>query len=178
MELSEELNNFILDWGEKLSHWGLNRTECQVYSLLFISPEPLTIEEITTTLNVARSNVSNSLKELLSWKIASLVNKAGDRRKYYECIKDVWKLFSQVVSEQKRREIDPMIDIVHRTKKQLENRKEKSSSDAYALERIRDIEGFFDVTIRLYSRFEQINPESLGKYVKLAGNVSKLIKKN
>src|SRR4030042_4933444 len=98
MKLSAELYNFILDWGEKLSHWGLNRTECQIYSLLFISSNPLTIEEITLTLNVARSNVSNSLKELQSWKIVSLVNVAGDRRKYYECIKDTWQLFRQVVS--------------------------------------------------------------------------------
>ncbi|MDD3521260.1 MAG: helix-turn-helix domain-containing protein [Actinomycetota bacterium] len=177
MKLTEELNNFILDWGEKLSHWGLNRTECQVYSLLFISPEPLTIEEITATLNVARSNVSNSLKELLSWKIVSLVNKSGDRRKYYECIKNVWQLFNQVVSEQKRREIDPMMDIVHKTKEQLASKKEKSSSEEYALERIKDIQGFFDITTNLYSRFERINPESLNKYLKLADNVNRLIKK-
>ncbi|MHB1347201.1 MAG: GbsR/MarR family transcriptional regulator [Candidatus Humimicrobiaceae bacterium] len=177
MKLSAELYNFILDWGEKLSHWGLNRTECQIYSLLFISPNPLTIEEITMTLNVARSNVSNSLKELQSWKIVSLVNVAGDRRKYYECIKDVWLLFHQVVSEQKRREVDPMIDIIHKTRKQLESKTDKTSVDSYALERIRDIQGFFNITTKLYNRFDRVEPTSLNKYLKLADNVERLIRK-
>ena len=44
--------------------WGINRTVAQIHALLYVSPKPLNAEEISDTLAVARSNVSNSLKEL------------------------------------------------------------------------------------------------------------------
>ena len=71
---------FILHWGMMGQQWGINRTVAQIHALLFISPKPLTAEEIAETLRVARSNVSNSLRELESWGITRPVAVIGDRR--------------------------------------------------------------------------------------------------
>ena len=60
---------FILHWGEMGTRWGINRTMAQIHALLFISENPLNAEEICDALGVARSNVSNSLRELQNWKI-------------------------------------------------------------------------------------------------------------
>ena len=64
MELTKIQKNYVLHWGEMGMKWGINRTVAQIHALIFISPIPLNAEEITKTLGVARSNVSNSLKEL------------------------------------------------------------------------------------------------------------------
>ncbi|HEX7654349.1 MAG TPA: MarR family transcriptional regulator, partial [Verrucomicrobiae bacterium] len=93
---------FILHWGEMGTRWGINRTVAQVHALLFISPQPLNAEEIVETLGVARSNVSTSLKELQSWGIIKLVHILGDKRDYFESMKDVWELFRVVLNERKR----------------------------------------------------------------------------
>ena len=45
-------------------HWGVNRSVSQIHALLYLSERPLTAEEIAETLGLARSNVSNSIKEL------------------------------------------------------------------------------------------------------------------
>jgi hypothetical protein len=64
MKLSPVQQKFVLHRGEMGTRWGINRTVAQMHALLHISPKPLNAEEIAATLEVARSNVSTSLKEL------------------------------------------------------------------------------------------------------------------
>src|SRR5437764_4069009 len=100
---------FILHWGEMGTRWGINRTVAQIHALLYISPKPLNAEEIAETLAVARSNVSNSLKELQGWGIVKLVHVMGDKRDHFESMKDVWDMFRVVLDERKKRELDPTL---------------------------------------------------------------------
>ena len=65
--LTPVAQKFILHWGEMGTRWGINRTVAQVHALLFLAPKPLPADEISTTLAVARSNVSTSLRELQGW---------------------------------------------------------------------------------------------------------------
>ena len=67
MKLLPVSEKFILHWGEMGSRWGVNRTVAQIHALLYIVGKPMAADEITDTLGVARSNVSNSLKELQGW---------------------------------------------------------------------------------------------------------------
>ena len=52
----------------------------QIQALLYLSDRPLTAEDIAETLGMARSNVSNSIRELLGWKLIRRVPVLGDRR--------------------------------------------------------------------------------------------------
>ena len=70
--LSELRQNFILHWGEMGSKWGINRSMGQIHGLLLTSEEPLTAEEISECLGIARSNVSTSLRELQGWGIVKI----------------------------------------------------------------------------------------------------------
>src|SRR5574343_1635309 len=97
MELTPVKQKFILHWGEMGTMWGVNRTVSQIHALLYIVGVPLPAEEIADTLGVARSNVSNSLKELQSWKLVSLVHLRGDRRDHFETSTDVWELVKLIV---------------------------------------------------------------------------------
>ena len=97
MNLSPVMQKFILHWGEMGTRWGINRTVAQVYALLYLSPDPLNAEDITTTLSVARSNVSTSLKELQTWGIIKVVHVLGDRRDHFTATKDVWETFQKPV---------------------------------------------------------------------------------
>src|SRR4029077_21000611 len=67
--LTPVAQKFILHWGEMGTRWGIKRTVAQVHALLFLSPGPVPADEIATTLSVARSNVSTSLRELQGWGI-------------------------------------------------------------------------------------------------------------
>src|SRR6185436_13838977 len=103
---------FILHWGEMGVRWGINRTMAQIHALLYLSPQPLTAEDICQALGVARSNASNSLRELQNWGIVKIVHVMGDRRDHFESMPDVWEMFRQVLDERKKREIDPTVEIL------------------------------------------------------------------
>ena len=59
------------------------------------TPEP-TAEEISDTLRIARSNTSNSLKELMGWKLIRRVPVMGDRRDHYEAEVDLWQMLTRI----------------------------------------------------------------------------------
>ncbi len=112
MDLSPTLSRFVLHWGEMGTRWGVNRTVAQIHALLYITGRPMHAEEITETLQVARSNVSNSLRELQGWNLVKMVHVADDRRDHFATSTEVWELMRTVVRERQRREIAPTIDVL------------------------------------------------------------------
>jgi DNA-binding transcriptional regulator GbsR (MarR family) len=103
------VEQFVLRWGDMGTQWGVNRSVAQIQALLFLSERPLTAEDIAAKLGMARSNVSNSLKELLAWKLIHRVPVLGDRRDHYEAEADLWQMATKVAQGRKAREIDPMV---------------------------------------------------------------------
>jgi len=102
-------SRFVLHWGEMGARWGVSRTVAQIHALLFLLGRPLHAEEIAAILQVARSNVSTSLRELQNWNLAKVVHLAGDRRDHFETAQDPWELLRIVVRERKERELDPTL---------------------------------------------------------------------
>jgi DNA-binding transcriptional regulator GbsR (MarR family) len=103
------IRSFVLRWGDMGSQWGVNRTVAQIHALLYITERPLHAEEIAETLGVARSNVSNSLKELQTWKIIERVPVSGDRRDHFTAQTDVWDMAARIAAVRKEREFDPAL---------------------------------------------------------------------
>jgi DNA-binding transcriptional regulator GbsR (MarR family) len=107
--LAPAIERFVLHWGDMGGQWGVNRSISQIHALLYLSERPLMAEEIAETLGLARSNVSNSLKELLSWNLIRRVPVRGDRREHFEAETDVWEMFIRIAAGRKEREINPAI---------------------------------------------------------------------
>jgi DNA-binding transcriptional regulator GbsR (MarR family) len=89
--------------------WGVNRSVSQIHALLYLSERALTADDIADTLGMARSNVSNSIKELLGWNLIRRVPIMGDRREHFEAETDVWEIASRIAAGRKEREIDPAL---------------------------------------------------------------------
>src|ERR1700684_191995 len=101
------VRRFVLEWGNLGERWGVNRSVSQIHALLYASKAPLAAEEIADVLGIARSNVSNSLRELQSWNIIRSVPILGDRRTFYTAETDLWNLVSRIAAGRKARELDP-----------------------------------------------------------------------
>ena len=98
---------FVLHWGEMGARWGVSRSVAQIHALLYLRGRPMHAEEIATVLQVARSNVSTSLRELQNRDLVRTVHLAGDRRDHFETPLDPWDLMRVLVRERKEREFDP-----------------------------------------------------------------------
>src|SRR5688500_2641776 len=172
MKLTPVQEKFVLHWGEMGARWGINRTVAQVHALLFLSPNPLNAEEITETLGVARSNVSNSIRELQSWAIVKLVHVMGDRRDHFESMKDPWEMFRVVLDERKRREIDPTLNMLREALADLNKEKEK---DPYTAERLRSLQDFFETTSGWYNQLRGWPTSAVVKFIRMGDKVLKVL---
>ncbi len=105
--LTEKELAFILHWGEMGSRWGVNRTVAQIHALLFIRGESLTAEMICELLGIARSNASNSIKELERLGLVKRTHILNDRKDYFETSGDVWELFRIIAKERIEHELKP-----------------------------------------------------------------------
>jgi DNA-binding transcriptional regulator GbsR (MarR family) len=170
--LSPVQQKFVLHWGEMGTRWGINRTVAQIHALLFIAPKPLPAEDIAETLQVARSNVSTSLKELQGWGIIRRVHVMGDSRDHFECMKEVWEMFRVVLDERKKREIDPTLTVLRECIIEAEKDRE---TDEYTELKLRELHDFFELTTNWYGQIRQWPTGALTKFVKLGDKVRKLL---
>ena len=171
-KLSPVEQRFILHWGEMGARWGINRTVAQIHALLFIAPAPLHAEEIQQALGVARSNVSNSLRELQGWGIVRMVHVLGDRRDHFECMKDVWEMFRVVAEERKKREVDPTLAVLRDCIQ--EAAKDEATSD-YTEARLRELHGFFETTTHWYSQVRHWPTSTVTKILAMGDKARKAL---
>ena len=112
MKLTEAKQQFISSWGAFGTHWGINRTMAQIHALLLISPDPLTQDDIMEELDISRGNTNMNIRELINWRLVERVLLPGERKEYFSAEKDIWKVVKQIVKERKKRELEPMLQLL------------------------------------------------------------------
>ena len=173
MKLTTVTERFVLHWGEMGARWGVNRTVAQIHALLYLSDQPLAADEIAETLSVARSNVSNSLKELMAWRLIKVVHVLGDRRDHFETSKDVWDLFKLIVEGRKQREVEPTLVMLG----ELLVSPEMSQESAVTRKRIEDTREFIQILTVWVEEMLRQDPETLMKLMKLGARIRNFLRK-
>lgn len=175
MVMSDSTREFILHWGEMGTRWGVNRTVAQVHALLYLSPEPLTAEDIADTLSVARSNVSTSLKELQNWNLVQTDSRMGDRRDYFRTSTDVWTLFLTVVDQRVEREIIPTMTMLQRLV--VQTRAERPAQPIVTA-RITAMQVFLEELHGWYTQIKKLPPASLHSLISIGSGITRFLPKS
>ncbi len=170
---SNAIDQFILYWGDMGGQWGVNRSVAQIHALLFLSTKPLNAEQISETLGIARSNVSNSLKELVSWKLIRRIPIQGERREHFEAETDVWEMAMRIAQGRKEREIDPAAAALNECVAKAER---EAGIDPVVLERLRDMQQFMDTTNRWYVQMLGVPKSQLNRLMKMGDKVLSVLK--
>ena len=172
MQLTPTMEKFVLHWGEMGNKWGVNRTVAQIHALLFLAGKPMNAEEIQETLGVARSNVSNSIKELQSLNLVQTVHTLGDRRDYFTTGKDVWELAKVIVEERYRRELAPTVGFLA----DLINEPEFATESEDVQQRIKDTHQFVDTLTSWANEMLKLSSTTLNRILKLGATIQKFLK--
>jgi DNA-binding transcriptional regulator GbsR (MarR family) len=175
MTLTTSMKEFILHWGEMGTRWGVNRTVAQVHALLYLSPEPLTAEDIADALSVARSNVSNSLKELQNWNLVQIDSRMGDRRDYFRTSADVWTLFLTVIDQRVEREILPTMMMLQRLVVQA---RAERPAQPIVTARITAMQVFLEELHGWYSQVKKLPPASLHSLISIGSGITRFLPKS
>jgi DNA-binding transcriptional regulator GbsR (MarR family) len=170
--MPEAVRQFILEWGNLGERWGVNRSVSQIHALLFASKRPLPAEDIADALGLARSNVSNSIRELQSWNIIRSVPILGDRRTFYEAETDLWTLVSRIAAGRKARELDPAAEALRQCVELARNDK---AVDPVVERRLSEMLEFVERTGRWYEQMIVLPRSKIATLMKLGGGIARLL---
>jgi len=164
--LDEVRDDFIAQWGAFGSQWGINRTMAKIHALLMIVPDALSTDEVMEGLTISRGNAHTNLKELVNWGLVRIIVKKGHRKEYFEAEKDVWKIFTIILRERQRREIDPALELLRNCQ---EETKEIKGVGAEAFRsQIKELELFVSFARNVGGKVDKL---SYGPAMKLAAKM-------
>lgn len=166
--LPAPVERFVLHWGDMGSEWGVNRSVSQIHALLYLSERPLTADEIAERLELARSNVSTSIKELLAWNLIRRVPVRGDRRDHFEAETDLWEIVTRIAAGRKERELDPAVAALQACMRDAENDR---SIHPVARKRLKEMLDFVETMDRWYGQMITVPKPKLAALVRLGGRI-------
>lgn len=170
--LSPVMKKIILHWGEMGSAWGISRTVAQIYALLYLSTEPLTADEISSSLAIARSTVSAGLHELQTWGVVRILHELGDRRDHFTTMNDIWEIFRVILDERKRREIDPTLEFLQGC---VEEMQIDQADQRQVVDRVVDMLEFFETFNMVYEQVERIPTSRLKELILMSNKFSSIV---
>ncbi len=170
MKITPLMQKYILHWGEMGTRWGVNRTVSQIHALLYLAPDPLSAEDITEMLSVARSNVSNSIKELQSWGLIEVVSVLGDRRDFFTARGDTWEMLMIIMEGRKRREIEPTLTLLRQCVLEMESDRE---TPAQVKEKIQSMLTFVSTLSEWFDQVKSLPKSTLVKLMKMGATIVK-----
>ena len=91
--------------GRLMVLWGFKRNMGRVWTLLYLSNEPLTAIVLRERLQLSAGAISMTLNELARWGVVHKVFRQGDRHDYYEAESSLWKMVSRVLRERELSEV-------------------------------------------------------------------------
>lgn len=166
------IRRFVLQWGDLGGQWGVSRSVAQIHALLYISERPMTAENVSDCLGLARSNVSNSLKELQAWRLVHRVPIAGDRRDHFTAEGDVWEIAMRIAAIRKQREFDPAIATLTLCLEEADRGERISGEQRARLERLLEFTRTMD---RWYAQMLRVPTGTLQKMVRMGDRVVGLL---
>jgi DNA-binding transcriptional regulator GbsR (MarR family) len=91
--------------GRLIEFWGFKRNMGRIWAVLYLSPEPLSAEDLRQALKLSSGAVSMTLSELARWGVIRKVWVQGERKDFYAAEVQLWRMISRVFSEREKTEI-------------------------------------------------------------------------
>ena len=172
VKLPSPVERFILHWGDMGSQWGVNRSVSQIHALLYLSERPLTADEIASSLGLARSNVSNSIRELMAWDLVRRVPVKGDRREHFEAETELWEIAMRIAAVRKERELDPAVATLRAC---VTEAGDDPALNPVAAKRLKDMLGFVEMLDRWYAQMLTVPKPKLASLIRLGARIASFL---
>jgi DNA-binding transcriptional regulator GbsR (MarR family) len=130
-----EFSKFAGELAESLS---FNKSIGQIYGLLYVSPESLSLDDISKRLSMSKGNASINLRVLESWGAVQSVWVSGSRRDYYEANMNIKQLALKRLTEGFARRIDHAEEAISKLLAKMESG-EGQAGEKKSLERIKEV---------------------------------------
>ncbi|MCB8942637.1 MAG: hypothetical protein H6658_02560 [Ardenticatenaceae bacterium] len=178
-DLQTARENFIQGMSRISSFWGFPRAMGAIYGAIYLSPEPVTLDELVTLANVSKGAVSTNVRLLERLGMVHRQLKIGDRKDYYVAEADFWKIVRGVLREREKSEFALALDTVSESLVMVQGEGATAVNPDLATfyqQRLQAMQSFFSTLDNLVATFVALDNLRMGSlsslFTKAAGEGS------
>jgi DNA-binding transcriptional regulator GbsR (MarR family) len=170
--MSQSLTKIKKDFTEGLSQisrfWGFPKGMGAIFAVLYLSPTPLSLDEIVQETGLTKGAISTEIRALARMGLVHRSSKLGDRKDYYSAETDFYAAIRSILQERQNSEFDRAVRSVKETLAIMDDNWVENDEWKFVYERVQALQGFFDAIDSLSKAV--IRLESLG-----ISNVTKIL---
>jgi DNA-binding transcriptional regulator GbsR (MarR family) len=169
-----QLTHLKQDFTEGLSQisrfWGFPKGMGAIFAVLYLSPIPLSLDEIVQETGLTKGAISTEVRTLARMGLVHRSSKLADRKDYYEAEYDFYTSIRSILKERQNSEFDRAIRSVGETLEKLESGSVSGdeSEIQFIAKRVKALQEFFNAIDSLTKAVVKL--ESLG-----LSNVNKIL---
>jgi DNA-binding transcriptional regulator GbsR (MarR family) len=170
--MPQSLTKIKKDFVEGLSQisrfWGFPKGMGAIFAVLYLSPAPLSLDEIVAETGLTKGAISTEIRALARMGLVHRSTKLGDRKDYYSAETDFYAAIKSILKERQNSEFDRAVRSVKETLATMEENWVDNEEWNFFYERVKALQDFFDAIDSLSKAV--IRLERLG-----LANVSKIL---
>lgn len=141
--------DFVQGLSQISRFWGFPKGMGAIFAVLYLSPAPLSLDEIVHETGLTKGAISTEIRALARMGLVHRSSKLGDRKDYYEAETDFYAAIRSILKERQNSEFDRAIASVRETLETLEENWVDDEEWLFVYERVKALQDFFDAIDRL-----------------------------
>src|SRR6185369_13053938 len=124
----------------------LTQLQGRIFALLYLQPDPLSLDDIAAELEQSKSNISVQIRGLVEWHLVRRVAIGGSRKDHYQGATDFWRVMQEIFERRYRfnvRQVLVAVDESTRTADSIGGR--PSDRAQFVATRLESLRAFFSL---------------------------------
>ena len=171
--MTQSLSTIKKDFTEGLSQisrfWGFPKGMGAIFAVLYLSPTPLSLDEIVSETGLTKGAISTEIRALARMGLVHRSTKLGDRKDYYEAEADFYASIKSILKERQNSEFDRAVRSVKDTLTAMEANWLENEEWNFVYERIQALQEFFDAIDSLSQAVVKLEKLGLSNVTRILG---------
>lgn len=171
--MPQSLTKIKKDFTEGLSQisrfWGFPKGMGAIFAVLYLSPTPLSLDEIVAETGLTKGAISTEIRALARIGLVHRSAKLGDRKDYYSAETDFYAAIKSILKERQNSEFDRAVGSVKAALTAMDENWVDNAEWKFIYARVQALQEFFDAIDSLAKAVISLDKLGLSNVTKILG---------
>lgn len=150
-QISQAHDHFVQGMSRISNFWGFPKAMGAIYGAIYLSPTPLSLDEIVEQVGVSKGAVSTNVRQLERLKMVRKQLQIGDRKDYYTAETDFWEMLRSIFQQREQNEFDQALNTVSESLEMVAQSDADPALSSFYTERMEAMQAFFKTLDSVFS---------------------------
>lgn len=176
-ELAKARQRLIEALGRQSAFWGMGKITGELYAVLYLSEDPLSLGQLADELGVTKGNVSIAIRLLEQMAMVRRSMRPGDRRVFFAAEIDFWAIAQRVLERRQKPEFDESFRLVAEGLERARGAAPSAEQDFF-LGRMQRLQGFYSELDQIVAAVLLVGPKRLTRLVSVVTRMERFRNRN